>query len=570
MSLLQSDLRSLSVEARRRHADVKEAADRGAAAVRVHQEAPGAAGAAIGDQPELCEELLRPCMLACATNDARLVLIAVGCLHKLISNGAVPRRFLSAVLISLQEQASGPDDGVQAKILQTVLSLMGSEAYSVSANHLGKALSICLNLHDSNNKNASPLIRSTAAATLRQAVCLLFERVVAVEPAAVAAAEAAEDDGVTQDDAGRHPTLHCAELLCRDLCSLARGQPAVWLNANSLELMLILDLFESLLSDGLHEAFAAQEPLCHLLKEDLCPLTMQLIESEAPLPLFVRALRIILLCCRHLAQPLQAQCEALICQLTASLDGHKAGSARTETAPLWLRTLTVDFYAVLVKHVPFAELFVQYEAEAGARAMGGVLAALVQCLKRSMQQEPLCLPTAAGGIDVRLSLQSRGMPVPNSSPERLVSAAFGLVVDIAAGVSGPILAAAAPLEGGAVPQAAGQGSAAAHVFESTWPFLLDAMCECIHPLSAFLSSFREDSNAQTPCLSWCSRAHALSIAGLVLQSCEKQPVIDMALQVCAQLVQVSNHRKSPYPTSGGTHLSSQSRFPCPTGSRDHC
>jgi len=188
--MLQSDLRSLSVESRSKHPQVKEAAERAILQVRsLKQPEPGSeegpAAASVGQ----FELVVRPLTMACKTREPKLALIAVGCLQKLIAQDAIPLESLSAVLATLVDQADTGDEGVQAKILQTVLSLLASRTYPVRRDDLSRAFSICLVLHD--QSAASALINNTATATMRQAVSLLFERVVASGGGAGAAAAAA-------------------------------------------------------------------------------------------------------------------------------------------------------------------------------------------------------------------------------------------------------------------------------------------------------------------------------------------------------------------------------------------
>jgi len=165
---LQSDLRSLSVESRRRHADVKEvrsprpprppppppaqhrltcARPVGQAAERALLEARslkdgggGADGGALAASVGQFELIARPLTMACRTGEAELALIAVGCLHKLIAQDVVPLESLSSILGTLADQAAGTDDeGVQAKLLQTVLSLLASTTYPVRRDDLSRA-----------------------------------------------------------------------------------------------------------------------------------------------------------------------------------------------------------------------------------------------------------------------------------------------------------------------------------------------------------------------------------------------------------------------------------------------
>ena len=96
----------------------------------------GALAASVGQ----FELIARPLTMACRTGEAELALIAVGCLHKLIAQDVVPLESLSSILGTLADQAAGTDDeGVQAKLLQTVLSLLASTTYPVRRDDLSRA-----------------------------------------------------------------------------------------------------------------------------------------------------------------------------------------------------------------------------------------------------------------------------------------------------------------------------------------------------------------------------------------------------------------------------------------------
>ena len=90
LMLLQSDLRSLSVESRSKHPQVKEAADQAILQVRTLKQpeavSEGGPAVAVGQ----FELVVRPLTMACKTREPKLALIAVGCLQKLIAQDASP------------------------------------------------------------------------------------------------------------------------------------------------------------------------------------------------------------------------------------------------------------------------------------------------------------------------------------------------------------------------------------------------------------------------------------------------------------------------------------------------
>ena len=67
--------------------------------------------------------MLKPFLLSCATKNAKLQAIALGCLQKLISHHAIPDESIPAVLKTLHDHVKDSLD-LQLKILQTILPLL--------------------------------------------------------------------------------------------------------------------------------------------------------------------------------------------------------------------------------------------------------------------------------------------------------------------------------------------------------------------------------------------------------------------------------------------------------------
>ncbi|KAI9248500.1 hypothetical protein BDA99DRAFT_228255 [Phascolomyces articulosus] len=117
---LQTELLSLSSEARRKHPEIKEAAERLSAILRSFKERPGYN---IANELSKSEDALRPFVLACETKQVKLVTIAIGCIQKLISFHAIPETSVRTILRKLTDiSVHGVE--IQLKILQTVLPLL--------------------------------------------------------------------------------------------------------------------------------------------------------------------------------------------------------------------------------------------------------------------------------------------------------------------------------------------------------------------------------------------------------------------------------------------------------------
>ena len=426
LMMLQSDLRSLSVESRRKHPEVKEAAERAILQVRQVKEGEAEEGPAAASVGQF-ELVVRPLTMACKTRDPKLALISAGCLQKLIAQDAIPLESLSAVLETLVEQAGSGDEGVQAKILQTVLSLLASQTYPVRRDDLSRALSICLRLHDGGA--ASALINNTATATMRQAVSLLFERIEAEGGVADTARPGAL---VGESDCA----LSCAYLLVRDLCCLASSQATRWLQVGALDLAFALELLEALLSS--HAAvFAKHEAMMALLREQVCQLVAELLAAQHSFDLLHRTMRLIWPIVQHFAEPLRQECGAFLQQGVSSFLPRYAGEPRAgETprwdneAPLWKRTLAMEMLSLIL-----ADRALCLSLLANTNMWPVLVSSLVKSIEYGLTRDKV-FPSLAGS-QRRVSLQLPGDTAQaNSSAGYALSLGIGSMIHLAEGMDG--------------------------------------------------------------------------------------------------------------------------------------
>lgn len=123
---------------------------------------------------------------------------------------------------------------LQLKVLQTLLPLIGTYT-EINGDLVSDVFQICFKLSESK----FPAVSNTAAATIRQLVVLVFEKV-AVED---------EKIGSALESSGSRPALHDAIVLLQDLCSLFTGEPGTFLKLSSLPKQLILELLESMFTN---------------------------------------------------------------------------------------------------------------------------------------------------------------------------------------------------------------------------------------------------------------------------------------------------------------------------------
>lgn len=169
--LLATELANLIQESKRKHNDLRQAAEKSLEELRnlrnpSEQTAP----------EELSQKVnfVNPFIIACGTKNAKFTAIAIVCLQRLIVAQALPRSKLNQVLEALMQATSAGLD-VQLKILQALPSLVQNYASDLKGNLLVTALNICFTLQSS--KNA--IVNHTSAATLQQLVVSVFDKVVA-------------------------------------------------------------------------------------------------------------------------------------------------------------------------------------------------------------------------------------------------------------------------------------------------------------------------------------------------------------------------------------------------------
>ncbi|CAJ0749397.1 3057_t:CDS:2, partial [Entrophospora sp. SA101] len=120
---LNTELLQLSNEARRKHPEIKEAAERSLIILRTLKERPG-----MDISQELAKntDFLRPFLLACETKHVKLITTSIGCLHKLISHRAISESSVKTILKILNDVMSQGVVEIQLKILQTVPPLLSN------------------------------------------------------------------------------------------------------------------------------------------------------------------------------------------------------------------------------------------------------------------------------------------------------------------------------------------------------------------------------------------------------------------------------------------------------------
>ncbi|XP_077982841.1 protein MON2 homolog [Glandiceps talaboti] len=343
---LQTDLRALSNEAKRKYPPVKEAAEAGILKIKTlmakNREIIPALVACSG-------EILQPFLLGCDTKNIKIVQICLVSVQKLITYqalSAVAARNVVNMLWSLMECSIE-----EVKVLQTLLVLLTTSKI-VQGDILAKAIVICFRLHFFKDSTTS----NTASATVRQVVTIVFERVVA-EDESIQDSEKPEVDMESQKSGNKsappslYPCARDAYLLFQDLCYLVNADQPYWLvGMTEMTRTFGLELLESILN-AFPQIFLNHDEFSFLLKERVCPLVIKLFSpsikyrqgSPAPpspspvekpyFPISMRLLRVVSVLLQKYYRVLVTECEIFLSLLVKFLDGDK---------PMWQRALALE------------------------------------------------------------------------------------------------------------------------------------------------------------------------------------------------------------------------------------
>ncbi|KAK9160994.1 hypothetical protein Syun_007335 [Stephania yunnanensis] len=355
MSILESDLRALSAEARRRYPAIKDGAEHAILKLR-----------SLSSSSEIAhnEDVLRIFLMACEVKSVKLSVIGLSCLQKLISHDAVAPSALKEILSTLKEHAEMADEIAQLKTLQTILIIFQSRLHPENEENMAQALLICLRLLE--NSRYSDSVHNTAAATFRQAVALIFDNVVHAESLPIGKmgsgshtfrsnsvsgdvnrsinhSESLEIELISGGSSIKRESLTKAGKLglrlLEDLTALAAGGSATWLRVSSLQRTFVLDILEFILSNyvavfrtlALYEQ-VLQHQICSLLMTSLR--TNVEVEDEAGEPSFRR------LVLRSVAHVIRLYCSSLVTECEVFL--NVLIKVTSLDLPLWHQILVLE------------------------------------------------------------------------------------------------------------------------------------------------------------------------------------------------------------------------------------
>ncbi|XP_067683321.1 protein MON2 homolog [Haliotis asinina] len=343
---LQNDLRTLSSESKRRHPEVKEAAE--TIQLKLRTIVSKNENLITGLIPA-SSDIVHPFVLGCETKSPKLVHQGLVAVQRLISHEAISTTAADSIITMLwMLMEAGLEE---LKLLQTAILLITTNSV-VQHDALAKALVLCFRLHFT--KDSTTI--NTAAATIKQLVSIIFDRVVAEDR--IQTNEPREAMNTDELKAGSRappkslrPCAGDAYLLFQDLCQLVNADQPFWLmGMTEMTRTFGLELLESVLT-SYTSVFSKHPEFSFMLKEKVCPLVIKLFSpslkyrqglppapSPAPVekpffPIVMRLLRIVSILIRGYYQLLVTECEIFLSLLVKFLEPEK---------PIWQRSLALE------------------------------------------------------------------------------------------------------------------------------------------------------------------------------------------------------------------------------------
>ncbi|TKS73713.1 Protein MON2 -like protein [Collichthys lucidus] len=341
---MQTDLRSLSMECKKKFPPVKEAAESGIVKIKTIAARNTDILAAL---KENSSEVVQPFLMGCGTKEPKITQLCLAAIQRLMSHEVVSEAAAGNIINMLWQLM---ENGLEElKLLQTVLVLLTTNTV-VHDEVLSKAIVLCFRLHFTKDN----ITNNTAAATVRQVVTVVFERMVAEDErfkGIVEQAPPVQGNTNRRSVSTLRPSAKDAYMLFQDLCQLVNADAPYWLvGMTEMTRTFGLELLESVLND-FPGVFLQHQEFSFLLKERVCPLVIKLFSpnikfrqgsssaaSPAPVekpyfPICMRLLRVVSVLIKHFYSLLVTECEIFLSLLVKFLDGEK---------PQWLRAVAVE------------------------------------------------------------------------------------------------------------------------------------------------------------------------------------------------------------------------------------
>ncbi|KAI0423923.1 endosomal peripheral membrane protein [Xylaria sp. FL1042] len=350
--LLATELANLIQESKRKHNDLRQAAEKSADELKSIRSTSEATLAA-----ELAQRVsfVNPFIIACGTKNAKFTGIAVVCLSRLILVGALPWSKLSPVLEALREATSAGLD-VQLKILQALPTLLQNYANDIKGDLLVTALNICFILQTSKNG----VVSNTSAATLQQLIMTVFEKVTTEDKST------SDTEIVGEAPIGNGGTVQLraaamdAHRVFKDICLMTENQRPEYLRFTGLPQTFGLELIESVLSQHA-SLFLVHPEQAYTLRTKVMPFIIKSLNGKPDFATSVRLVRILYTMLKKHLSILPSEGGDALDALTQLLDQDTA---------IWRRALCMEvFRGVFAEPALMRRIFTLYDNKDGERSV---------------------------------------------------------------------------------------------------------------------------------------------------------------------------------------------------------
>ncbi|KAI0168874.1 hypothetical protein GGR52DRAFT_552711 [Hypoxylon sp. FL1284] len=349
--LLSTELTNLIQESKRKHNDLRQAAEKSLEELRSIRAASEAQLAA-----ELSQKVnfVNPFVIACGTRNAKFTGIAIVCLSRLVLVTALPRSKLSPVLEALREATSAGLD-VQLKILQALPTLLQNYSREIQGDLLVTALNICFILQTTKNG----IVNNTSAATLQQLVMSVFEKV-AVEDKSPSDGTYVGDAPAGDDNVQLRAASMDAYRIFRDICLMTETQRPEYLRFTGLPQTFGLELIESVLSQHAAIFIESRHPeQAYILRTTVMPFVIKALSAKPNFAISVRLARILYTLLRKHLDVLPSEGGEALDTLTQLLD---------QDASPWRRALCMEvFRGIFSEPHLLRRIFVLYDSKEGEK-----------------------------------------------------------------------------------------------------------------------------------------------------------------------------------------------------------
>ncbi|KAI0907369.1 endosomal peripheral membrane protein [Ustulina deusta] len=350
--LLATELTNLIQESKRKHNDLRQAAEKSADELKSIRSTSEASLAA-----ELAQRVnfVNPFIIACGTKNAKFTGIAVVCLSRLILVGALPWSKLSPVLEALREATSAGLD-VQLKILQALPTLLQNYANDIKGDLLVTALNICFILQTSKNG----VVSNTSAATLQQLIMTVFEKVTTEDKSTSDTEVVGEAPTSNGETVQLRAAATDAHRVFKDICLMTENHRPEYLRFTGLPQTFGLELIESVLSQhaGL---FLVHTEQAYILRTRVMPFIIKSLNGKPDFATSVRLVRILYTMLKKHLSILPSEGGDALDALTQLLDQDTA---------IWRRALCMEvFRGIFAEPALMRRIFTLYDTKEGGRTI---------------------------------------------------------------------------------------------------------------------------------------------------------------------------------------------------------